>query len=370
MGTKTEKILNNQAIGITPLLLSMILDLYISHVASFITGLSLSVLLLGVFHLFARKDIYQFLLIPVIATYLCYSVFLFFDTEMSLNLYSPIIGEVMLVSILGLAGFFKRSMLMRVRNLQLRRQVSFRATLTEAFFVAEILQTLYTLYLFIVLLHTHLPKASFVEDAGFIRVFYHYTGAAIGVLVIFYEQIRLYAMGRELKNETWLPVLNDKGRVVGRMAYSAGKKSRIRHYHPIVRVAVVYKGMLYVARREKESIVSPELLDHPFSRHVLFRHSRENTVQEIIGKLREDVSATPRFMIHYTFENKKVKQLVSLYTMILKTEEQLRLLSDGKLWTTYQIEANLKSDIFSEYFCKEFPYLQSTILLAEHVRLT
>ncbi|MDR1344947.1 MAG: hypothetical protein LBJ39_06295, partial [Tannerellaceae bacterium] len=208
-----------------------------------------------------------------------------------------------------------------------------------------------------------------VEDAGFIRVFYHYTGAAIGVLVIFYEQIRLYTMSRKLKNETWLPVLNDKGRVVGRMAYSAGKNSRIRHYHPIVRVAVVYKGMLYMARREKESIVSPDLLDHPFSRHVLFRHSRENTVQDIIGKLREEVSVKPRFMIHYTFENKKVKQLVSLYTMILNTEEQLRLLSDGKLWTTHQIEANLKSDIFSEYFCKEFPYLRSTILLAEKVRL-
>ncbi|MDR1259160.1 MAG: hypothetical protein LBK65_07795 [Tannerellaceae bacterium] len=368
MHTRTEKILNNQAIGITPLLLSMIIDIYVSHITAFVVGLLLSLALLGVFHLFVRKDIYQFLLLPTIATYACYSVFLFFDTGTYLEIYSPIIVEVLLVSILGFTGFFRRSMLWRVRNLHLRHQVSFRATLTEAFFVAEILQTLYTFYLFIVLIYTHLPKTSTYDDDGFGRLFYHYTGAAIGVLVIVYEHIRLFVMSRKLKNEVWLPVLNDKGRVVGRMAYSAGKNSRIRHYHPIVRVAIVYKGMLYMTQRAKDSIVSPELLDHPFSRHVLFHHSRENTVHDIIGKLREDASARPRFMIHYTFENNKVKQLVSLYAISLHTEEQLRLLTGGKPWTAGQIEANLKANIFSEYFCKEFPYLQNTILLAERVR--
>jgi hypothetical protein len=346
----------------------MLLDLYVSHITSFVIGLVLSLVLLGVFHLFVKKDIYQFLLLPTIATYLFYSIFLFFDTGTYLDIYSPVIAEVLLVSILGFTGFFKRNMLWRVRNLQLRHQVSFRATLTEAFFVAEILQTLYTFYLFVVLLYTHLPKASMHDDDSFVRLFYHYTGAAIGLLVIVYEQIRLFVMDRKLRNEVWLPVLNDKGRVVGRMAYSAGKNSHIRHYHPIVRVAIVYKGMLYMTKRAKDSIVSPELLDHPFSRHVLFRHSRENTVHDIIGKLREDASAKPRFMIHYTFENNKVKQLVSLYAISLHTEEQLRLLTGGKPWTANQIEANLNADIFSEYFCKEFPYLQNTILLAEKVR--
>lgn len=39
----------------------------------------------------------------------------------------------------------------------------------------------------------------------------------------------------------------------------------------------------------------------------------------------------------------------------------------GKLWTTKQIEDNLNSGIFSEYFNEEFAYLQNTVLLAENL---
>ena len=363
MGIKSKRILNNQAIGISPLLLSMILDLYVSQMLSFIIGLLLTLFLLGVFYLFVKKNIYQFLLLPVLATYICYSVFLFFDIAAALDVYSPLISEVLLVSILGFAGFFKRSLLFRVRDLRRPHQVLFRITLSEAFFVAEILQTLYTLYLFVLLLYTHLPEASF-REAGFVRIFYHYAGAIIGILVIFYEEIRLCLMHRKLRNETWLPVLNNKGRVVGKVPYREGKKPQKKHCHPVVRIAVVYKGMLYLSKRESEAIVSPDLLDHPFRRHVLFHHSIEGTVQDSIGRLREDATCKPHCMIRYTFKNDKVNQLVYLYAISLHTEEQLQRLAGGKLWTSNQIMANIGSNIFSEYFCKEFSYLQNTVLLA------
>lgn len=48
-------------------------------------------------------------------------------------------------------------------------------------------------------------------------------------------------------------------------------------------------------------------------------------------------------------------------------EEQLNQCKrrSGKLWTAKQIEENLSSGVFSEYFEKEFAYLQNTILFAE-----
>ena len=39
---------------------------------------------------------------------------------------------------------------------------------------------------------------------------------------------------------------------------------------------------------------------------------------------------------------------------------------NGKLWTSKQIEENLGSGVFSEYFEQEFAYLQNTVLLAEN----
>ncbi|MDR2118723.1 MAG: hypothetical protein LBP25_04245 [Tannerellaceae bacterium] len=357
--------MNNQAIGIIPMLLSMILDLYVSYIVSFLVGISLCLLLLFVFHLLVKKDIYQFLLLPTLLAYMGYSFFLFFDLQ-SLHIYSPIVAEILLVCILGFARFFRRSILYRSKDWLLPQQVLFRSTLNEAFFIAEILQTLYTLYLFVALLYTHLPEDSF-HSSGFIRIFYHYVGALIGVVVIVYGQIRTYMLYRKMEEEIWLPVLNNKGRIVGSVAYSIERMSHRKYYHPVVRIAAVYKGMLYLKKRETESFVSPGLLDHPFHKYILFRHSRESVVQDIIGNLKDDASAQPRFMIHYTFENNKVKQLVSLYAVTLRTEEQLKHLTAGKLWTTKQIEAEMEAGIFSEYFCKEFPYLQSTVLLAESI---
>jgi hypothetical protein len=70
-------------------------------------------------------------------------------------------------------------------------------------------------------------------------------------------------------------------------------------------------------------------------------------------------------MLCYTFENEEVKQLVSLYAITFHDEEQAKHFSGGKWWTTKQIESEIDTKIFSEYFIKEFPYLQNTILLAE-----
>ena len=62
-----------------------------------------------------------------------------------------------------------------------------------------------------------------------------------------------------------------------------------------------------------------------------------------------------------------MKHLVSLYALCLHSEEQLKRLvgHKGKLWTIKQVEENKGSGLFSEYFEKEFPYLRSTVLLAE-----
>jgi hypothetical protein len=366
MKNRTRRILSNQAIGILPILASMILDLYVSYVMSFLIGLSFCLLLLLAFHLVVRKDVYQFLLIPTLIAYIFYSFFLFFDMESVLNIYSPLIAEILLVAVLGFIGFFKRRILAHYKDMHRPYQVLFRSTLAEAFFVGEVIQTLYTLYLFAILIYTHLPENSF-DNAGFVRVIYHYVGALIGLVVICYEQIRLILLDKKLGEEVWLPLLNDRGRVVGSFAYSTGRVSHKKYFHPVVRVAVLYKGLLYLAPREDATIVSPGLLDHPFRHYVQFRHSREGTVHSIIGALGNDPSVKTRFMIHYTFENSKVKQLVSLYAISLQNEAQLEHLTGGKLWTTKQIESELEANIFSEYFSKEYLYLKNTILLAESV---
>ena len=94
-----------------------------------------------------------------------------------------------------------------------------------------------------------------------------------------------------------------------------------KYYHPVVRVAVIYQGMLYLVNRGKKSFVSPDTIDYPFYSYVLFRHSIESTVRETMGGLGEKEDVMPRFLIRYTFENEKVKHLVNLYVMCVRSEK-------------------------------------------------
>jgi hypothetical protein len=361
-----KRIFNNQAIGLAPLLLAMVLDNYSSYFVAFTVGISLCFLGFLFLHLFKKENIHQFFLIPTTVTLILYSIFFFLNLQPVLYNFSILIAEILLVVVLAFFGFFRRSILAGIRNSKstaARKRTLLHTTVSEAYFMAQITQNLYTLHLFILLMYVHLPES--MHSTGVEHFFYRPLPAIIGVFIIIYGQIRTQMMHGGLQKEVWLPVLNDKGHIVGSMAHSISRLSHKKYYHPIVRIAVMYNGMLYLRKRNKDEYVSPELLDYPLHRYVRYHQSIEDALRETLGVLHNDKSIKPRFMIRYTFENAHAKHLVHLYTICLRTEEQLTRFTGGKWWTTKQIEDNLGNGIFCEHFEKEFPYLQSTVLLAE-----
>lgn len=364
---KVKKGLDNQAIGLLPLLLFMFLDNYFSYLLSFVIGVTFCLVCVFLFRALRKDKVYQFMLLPSAGTLVLYSLFLCLRLEPVLFIYSPLITEVLLVVVLAIIGFTKHSVLRRIRYSKdpTYKRTQLRMILNEFYFLAQLVQSLYTLHLFMILFYSILPET--MQGMRMERFLYRELGLVIGALVIIYEQIRLSLMNGSLKKEMWLPVLNDKGKVVGCIARSVSRSLPKKYYHPVVRVAVIYNGMLYLVKRPKDGFVSPDTVDYPLRNYVLFRHSIESTLKEMLGSLARDKSIMPRFLIRYTFENEKVKHLVFLYVICLRTEEQLGLLKrrGGKLWTPKQIQENLDSGVFSAYFEQEFPYLQNTILLAE-----
>src|SRR5699024_11827584 len=73
-------------------------------------------------------------------------------------------------------------------------------------------------------------------------------------------------------------VLNDGGKVIGCIARSVSRSLPKKYYHPVVRVAVIYQGMLYLVNRGKKSFVSPDTIDYPFYSSVLFRSEEHTSV--------------------------------------------------------------------------------------------
>ena len=259
---RVKKGLDNQAIGLLPLLLFMFLDNYFSYLLSFIIGVTFCFVCIFLFQVLSKDKVYQFMLLPSAGTLVLYSVFLCLKLEPVLFIYSPLITEVLLVVALAIVGFTRRTVIQRIRDSKRPsfKRTLLRTTLNEFYFLAQLVQNLYTLHLFIILLYSILPET--MQNMRTERFLYRELGLVIGVLVIVYEQIRLSLMQGSLKKEMWLPVLNDNGKVIGCIARSVSRSLPKKYYHPIVRIAVVYNGMLYLVRRSKDEFVSPDITYH------------------------------------------------------------------------------------------------------------
>jgi len=372
--TRIRKSWENQALGILPLLLFLLLDNYISYLQAYTVSAIFCVLSMFVFHILRKDKIYSFMLLPSFLTLILYAFFLIFmRVEEVLAVYTPLITEILLIIVLTVVKIVKKPLLHRVRDAQhpAYEKTHNLTMLNEFFFIAQLFRNLYILHLLGIAFYNILPEE--MKDIRFNRFLYRDMGLIIGVAVIVYEQIRLLMVRGRLKKEMWLPVLNDKGSVIGCIAYSVSRLLPKKYYHPIVRIALVHKGMLYLAKRNEYAYVSASMIDYPFYRYVLFRQSIEAAAQEAVEGLKTLVGKIqPRLLIRYTFENERVKHQVSLFVICIQDEqviEQYKQVQDGKLWSIQQIEENLGKGIFSVYFEREFSYLKNTILLAENLCL-
>lgn len=219
---KVKRNLDNQAIGLVPLLLFMfwiiIFIFVILHNRRY-----LLFRLYFLFQILSKDKVYQFLLLPAATTLVLYSIFLCLRLEPVLFIYSPLITEVLLVVVLAFLGFAKRTILRRIRTSQhpTYKRTLMRTTLNEFFFVAQLIQNLYTLHLFIILVYSILPET--MQSVRMERFLYRELGIVIGVFLILYEQIRISMMQGSLRKEMWLPVLNDGGKVIGCIARSVSR---------------------------------------------------------------------------------------------------------------------------------------------------
>jgi len=239
--------------------------------------------------------------------------------------------------------------------------------LKEAFRVAFQTQYGLSMHLLLVLLVFlfYGEDGSFAEES-----FIMATGQVVLLLIIMMESWRLYLLNRKLLSEEWLPVVTERGEVTGRVAKSITKDMKNKFMHPVVRVALIYKGTIYLKERDASRLLNPGLLDYPFEKYMQFNDDIDVTVRNSIAKECGGQNIPLRFLLKYTFENETTKRLIFLYVSDIDEEELFNSLplSGGKLWTEAQIEDNMGTSIFSECFELEFEYLKNTVLLAHQFR--
>ena len=167
-----------------------------------------------------------------------------------------------------------------------------------------------------------------------------------------------------LPHEDWLPIVTETGAVRGKIAASISKEMGNKYLHPVIRIALVHKGKLYLKERKDNGG-----LDYPFESDILFGEILEQAVDRIFVESGESKDFPAHFFFRHVVKDEKVNRLVYLYTCTIRDEEtfQKLQLKSGKWWTSRQIEENLNAGIFSEYFENEYELLNNTVLFANRI---
>lgn len=239
--------------------------------------------------------------------------------------------------------------------------------LSEYFEIAKLIQYFVTFHLFIVIIYRYVyENINIWEELD--SVFYFIVPAIFASLIIIYEELKIRNISKHLRREEWLPIVNEAGEVTGRIAKSVSFKMKNKFMHPVVRVALVHEGELYLQKRSSEDSLDPDTYDHPFEKYMLFNHEINLAVRNSITRALNMRELPFNFLLKYVYENEETKRLIFLFVSRVENEEQLESIKmlKGKFWTMKQIEDSFSDEgVFSECFQLEYEYLKNTVLQPE-----
>lgn len=349
-----QKILRNPAFGLIPLLIfSIILGQIDTRIA-----IAIGLILSGIGY-FAVKRYSRLIYDISLFTFGIALILSFFIFQRLSNFMVFLAVEIIFV----LTIIFTRLTRPRiVHRLAKSENLILKNYLSESFRVAFQTQYGLSIHLLLILLffifgYDHIAVNRIIA-IGMAQVFL--------IIIMIMEAIRLNILDKKLYDEEWLPVVNEKGAVTGKIAKSVTKDMKNKFMHPVVRVALIHKGKLYLKKRDASRILDPGKLDYPFEKYMKFKHELDEAVHNAIRRECGVDDIPLRFLLKYIFENSYTKRLIFLYVSDIRDEAAFNAmqLRDGKLWTEVQIEDNMGTGIFSECLELEYEYLKNTVLLA------
>jgi len=181
--------------------------------------------------------------------------------------------------------------------------------------------------------------------------------ALILIVSFFY---RRYLIKRCNRKEYWLPIVEDGGYVIGRVARSVSMENPGVYQHPVIRILVYKSGAICLMPRTYELCPDVGKFDHPYECMMEYGVSIEAALHEMQKKYFPK-SAPPQFLLKYKHENAIGKWQVLLYILRIKDESELIGLdkSKSKFWSIQQIQENLGKSYFSAFLEGEVSFLKT-----------
>jgi len=188
----------------------------------------------------------------------------------------------------------------------------------------------------------------------------------LGILFIILFLYKRYLVCWSHKKEFWLPVVNEAGNVIGRVARSISFEKPHLYQHPLIRILVIKSGAIFLTPRT--SAICPDFgkYDYPFERMMRYGESVEDTIKDL-QKNHFPKSQKPDFVLKYKHENNIGTWQVLLYLLNVADEKELINIdkNKSKFWPIQQIEDNKGKSCFSALLESELDFMKTLIEIIE-----
>jgi hypothetical protein len=259
-------------------------------------------------------------------------------------------------------NFFRGKILIKNEHIRDFQLIRFDADV----YVIKIAVHVAIAHLMIVLVYLLLPSKYHSESLD--KLIYFIILYVFITFHFIYEFVHLYLLRKKYLAEEWLPIVDEMGTVHGKVASSISKSSGNKYLHPVIRIALMHKGMLFLKEKSDPDINNLKELDYPFEIYLKYKESLEEGVIRTFEENGGTKTLPSCYLFHYVFKDLKTSRLIYLYVSnIQHLNDSSVNLSNGKWWTRKQIEENLGKGFFSSCFEKEFELLKNTVLNADQL---
>lgn len=189
----------------------------------------------------------------------------------------------------------------------------------------------------------------------------------IGVLTFmaFYEILKVQIIRTKLVTEEWWPIVSEQGKIIGSIQYLTSLFDEKKYLHPIVRVLLIDKSMIFLQKRYSDDLLFPGMWDSAISHHVRIGETIEKCIERTANEQYALNGFKYIYLANYTLETKKEKHYAFLFVSCQHADlkPNIAFSEDTKWWTQQQIEENLDTCIFTENFKIEFDFIKRSGLL-------
>ena len=309
-----------------------------------------------IFTFIREKRLDRFTLLDTALIVLLGGVSILFDNDIFFKI-KPGLIEIVLCIILAISVFTPANILFAMSKRymgDIEVTEAMKKQMNRSILVMLILFSAHTILVFYSAFYMSKEAWAFISGGLFYILF--------GVYAL-YEFLRIKMKSKAMSNEEWVPLVDEKGKVIGKATRKAvhSDKSLL---HPVVHLHVINKkGEIFLQKRPLHKDTQPGKWDTAVGGHVGLNETIEialkREVKEEIGIELVNANSFAQYVWKSDIESELVFSFISMHEGPFFPDE--KEVDEGKFWTQSEIIKNLQKDLFTPNFEHEFSMLQQKV---------